>query len=100
MRRWMIVLLVVPLLLSGAPSRAQSVVATAASVITFERGEPASLWWDTATDTLFIADNEDNQIWSWTDRDGLRKAAVTPDATHAARAGSVGQIARLRDGRL
>jgi len=96
MRRLMI-LLWAALLLSAVGGGAQAPVA---SVIPFSAGEPASLWWDAGTSTLFIADNEQNQIWSWTDAGGLRKAAVTPDANGSTPAASVGQIVRLADGRL
>lgn len=86
------------LLLCGAAGHAQT--PAAANVIPFTQGEPASLWWDAASATLFIADNEENQIWSWSDAGGLRKAATTPDTTGATPAASVGQIVRLDDGRL
>lgn len=85
-----------------APS-AQSAAAVAsapAAVIPFDQGEPASLWWDAPSSTLFIADNEHNQVWSWTDQTGLRKLAATPDSTGSDRAASVGQIVRIPDGRL
>ncbi len=87
-------------LLWTAGGQAQTAVATAADVIPFVEGEPASLWWDSAASTLFIADNENNQVWSWTDADGLRKVATTPDSSGSERAASVGQIVRLADGRL
>ena len=65
-------------------------------------GQPASVWWDDATQTLFIADDDNNQIWTWTDATGLSKAATTPDSNGELDAGAtlVGQIVRLGDGTI
>jgi sugar lactone lactonase YvrE len=58
------------------------------------------LWWDVATSTLFIADNLNNQVWTWTDSAGLAKYATTAATPGELDAGatSVGQLVRQSDG--
>jgi sugar lactone lactonase YvrE len=77
-------------------------LAAAATSIPFEEGEPASVLWDAATHTLVIADNERNQLWTWSDAGGLKKLATLPDPLDAAAAKAtlVGQAVRLTDGTL
>lgn len=68
--------------------------------IPMAEGQPASVWWDVATSTLYIADNQNNQVWIWTDSAGLAKygtTAATPEEVDAG-ATSVGQIVRQSDG--
>lgn len=98
--RHLISLIVAAGLWAALPLAPSAQSAASAAVIPFDQGEPASLWWDAPSSTLFIADNEHNQVWSWTDQDGLRKLATTPDSTESDRAASVGQIVRVPDGRL
>ncbi len=72
------------------------------STIVFEHGEPASLHWESTEGTLYIADNENHRIWTWTDAGGLRLAATLPDPDRSleAKATLVGGIVRLGDGTL
>lgn len=65
-------------------------------------GDPISLFWDEATSVLFIADNRNDQIWSWTDADGFKKLVKVPNDPAATDAGrtNLGQIVKLPDGRL
>jgi DNA-binding beta-propeller fold protein YncE len=65
-------------------------------------GAPASVLWDDDTSTLYIADNRNNQLWSWDDRTGFSKLAILPDDPAATAKGqtNLGQIARLPDGTL
>lgn len=65
-------------------------------------GDPISAVWDDAKKTLFIADNRNNQIWSWTDADGFKKVATVLDDPAADDAGrtNLGQIVELDDGTL
>jgi sugar lactone lactonase YvrE len=85
-----------------APASASSAAASTSNVIPFEDGEPASVTWDAATHALYIADSTHNQVWRWTDTDGLTKFASLADPLNADAAGAtlVGQIVRLSDGSL
>ncbi len=68
--------------------------------IPMTEGQPASLWWDEATSTLYIADNQNNQVWTWTDSAGLSKYEATEPTAGELDAGAtlVGQLVRQRDG--
>jgi sugar lactone lactonase YvrE len=70
--------------------------------IAFPEGEPASLAWNAKSETLFVADNQNNQVWSWTESRGLERFATTADPKDAkgSMATNVGQIVQLADGRL
>lgn len=70
--------------------------------IPFPEGEPASLAWNTSSETLFIADNQNNQVWRWREATGLERLATTsdPNGALAAMATNVGQIVQLPDGTL
>ncbi len=65
-------------------------------------GDPLSMVWDDATSILYIADNRNNQIWSWTDAAGFAKLAKVPADPVADDAGrtNLGQIVKLPDGTL
>lgn len=81
-----------------AGSKQPSVLLT----IPFPEGEPAALAWNAKSETLYIADNQNNQVWSWTEQGGLARFATTADPKDAksAMATNVGQIVQLADGRL
>ncbi|MGE3513075.1 MAG: SMP-30/gluconolactonase/LRE family protein, partial [Vicinamibacterales bacterium] len=66
----------------------------------FDEREPTPVHSEPTNGTLYIADNENNQVWSWTEAAGLRKAWTLPDpdGALAAKATLVGQIVRLADG--
>lgn len=91
-----------PLRASSQPSPTAHAPARVLATVPFEEGEPASVFWEPSNSTLYIADNENNQLWSWSDRDGLRKLATLPDPLGALAAKSplVGQVVRLPDGTL
>lgn len=65
-------------------------------------GDPISLLWHDATSTLYLADNRNNQIWTWTDADGFAKYATVPNDPAATDAGqtNLGQLVRLDDGTI
>jgi sugar lactone lactonase YvrE len=86
----------------GATADAGNDAVAAPGFIPFPTGSPASTIWDDKTQTLLIADNQGNQIWKWTDNDGLSKVATTPDPGGELDAGAtlVGQIVALADGTL
>jgi hypothetical protein len=87
---------------AASPNRPASTEAGATSFIPFDDGKPASLVWSARSESLFVADNENNQIWRWTDGQGLVRAATTADPVGAAKAQGalVGQIQELSDGTL
>ncbi|HEX7665929.1 MAG TPA: hypothetical protein VF407_15485, partial [Polyangiaceae bacterium] len=59
-------------------------------------GDPNGLWWDDASQTLFIADDDNNRLLKYTDADGITKVADFPAASPSG--AGLGQIARLADG--
>ena len=61
-------------------------------------GDPNGLCWDTASSTLFIADDNGNRLLRWTDRDGFGAPLALPDI--APDLVGLGQVIRLRDGTL
>jgi sugar lactone lactonase YvrE len=61
-------------------------------------GDPNGLWWDSIAQTLFIADDDGNQILKWTDADGLSIAGKLPQAS--ADGPGLGQPVRIADGSL
>lgn len=79
-----------------------SALAAVELTIPFPEGEPASLMWKSDEKTLYVGDNENNQVWTWTYAGGLVRLATTADPADAKSAGAtnVGQIAQLPDGRL
>lgn len=65
-------------------------------------GDPISMLWDDAKSVVYIADNKNNQIWSWTDAGGFAKLAkvlADPVADDAGRT-NLGQIVKLSNGTL
>jgi sugar lactone lactonase YvrE len=42
-------------------------------------GSPDAIYWDDAKQTLYIVDDTKNQVWTYTDKDGLQKLATVPD---------------------
>jgi hypothetical protein len=65
-------------------------------------GDPISMYWDDAKAMLFIADNKNNQLWSWTDAAGFAKLVKIKDDPIADDGGrtNLGQIVELADGTL
>ncbi len=70
--------------------------------IPMTEGQPASVFWDNATQALYISDNQNNQVWRWTDTGGLEKYVTTPGTPDEIDAGAtlVGQIVRQSDGTI
>jgi sugar lactone lactonase YvrE len=68
--------------------------------VAMTEGQPASLWWEPSNSTLYIADNQNNQIWTWTEAAGLAKYATTAPTAGEIDAGAtlVGQLVRQSDG--
>jgi hypothetical protein len=68
--------------------------------IAMTEGQPASLWWEASNSTLYIADNQNNQVWSWTEAAGLAKYGTTAATAGEIDAGAtlVGQLVRQSDG--
>lgn len=65
-------------------------------------GDPISMLWNDAKQILYIADNKNNEIWSWTDAAGfkkLTKVVADPVADDAGRT-NLGQIVQLANGTL
>lgn len=61
-------------------------------------GDPNGLWWDSATSTLFIADDNGNRILRWQDGAGFLSPVALP--TISPELAGLGQVLRLRDGTL
>lgn len=59
-------------------------------------GDPNGLWWDDATQTLFIADDDNDRILKYTDKEGITKVADLPAASP--NGAGLGQLARTADG--
>ncbi|MEI9949068.1 MAG: SMP-30/gluconolactonase/LRE family protein [Pseudomonadota bacterium] len=70
--------------------------------ISFASGSPASTFWSERDQALYVADNDNNQIWKWTDKSGLAALATTadPGGQVDASATLVGQIIELENGTL
>jgi len=68
--------------------------------IAMAAGQPASLWWEASNATLYIADNQNNQVWTWTEAAGLAKYGTTAATPGEIDAGAtlVGQLVRQSDG--
>ncbi|MEO8877342.1 MAG: hypothetical protein ABI461_17235, partial [Polyangiaceae bacterium] len=60
-------------------------------------GDANGLLWDDASQTLFIADNDNNRILQYTDAAGISKVADLPPTT-ASQGPGLGQLARTSDG--
>jgi len=56
------------------------------------------LWWDEATDTLYLADDENNRVLAWTDSGGSRLVANLPAQTQSDP--GLGQVIKTADGKL
>lgn len=46
-------------------------------------GYPNGLWWDEASGTLFVADDRNNRVLTWTDADGFSVLGDLPEAASA-----------------
>lgn len=61
-------------------------------------GDPNGLWWDDASQTLYVADDDGNRILSWSDEVGFK---LVKNLTEAPEAGAgLGQLVRTQDGAL
>lgn len=59
-------------------------------------GDPNGLWWDDASSTLYIADDNGNRILTWRDGEGISKLGDLPAAP--ANGPGLGQLVRIADG--
>ena len=59
-------------------------------------GDPNGLWWDAASATLYLADNDNNRILSWTDAHGVQVAGTLSPAP--ANGPGLGQLVFTADG--
>jgi len=60
--------------------------------------DPNGLFWDAATATLYIADNDNNRVLQWTDADGLALVADLPGG--AQNSAGLGQVVKTKDGTI
>ncbi len=61
-------------------------------------GDPNGLWWDDASQTLYVADDSGNRLLRWTDDDGF---SLVENLTAAPEEGAgLGQLVRTNDGTL
>jgi hypothetical protein len=58
--------------------------------------DPNGLWWNAKTSTLYIADNENDRVMTWTDADGFKVLVDLPGPT----GNDLGGIIQLTDGTL
>jgi hypothetical protein len=63
-----------------------------------DSADPNGLWWDEATDTLYIADDGNNRILSWTDSAGITLVSGLPAAPQ--NGPGLGQVVKTADGTL
>jgi DNA-binding beta-propeller fold protein YncE len=61
-------------------------------------GDPNGLWWDSATATLYIADDNNNRILQWTDGGGIALVAELPNAPP--NGAGLGQLVKTKDGKI
>lgn len=61
-------------------------------------GDPNGLFWDAATETLYIADDQNHRILKYRDGEGISVAATLPDAPPDST--NLGEVVRLKDGTL
>jgi sugar lactone lactonase YvrE len=65
-------------------------------------GSPDAIYWDDAKQTLYVVDDENNQVWTYTDQQGLQKLAQVPDNAALDDAGhtKLNGVTELADGTL
>lgn len=61
-------------------------------------GDPNGLWWDEATATLLVSDDDGNRVLGWTDADGFGLVHELPAAPPEG--AGLGQLVRTADGTL
>ena len=61
-------------------------------------GDPNGLFWDAASQTLYIADDQNNRVLKWTDAEGVTLAAQLPPAP--GNGPGLGDLVRMPDGTL
>jgi sugar lactone lactonase YvrE len=64
--------------------------------IAIANADPNGIFWDAATSTLYIADNLNDAVITWTDQGGFKKLVSLPGPT----GNEVGGIVQLSDGTL
>jgi hypothetical protein len=65
-------------------------------------GSPDAIYWDNTKKILYIVDDENNQVWTWTDAAGFVKYATVPDNPALDDAGrtKLNGVTELADGTL
>jgi sugar lactone lactonase YvrE len=65
-------------------------------------GSPDAIYWDNTNQVLYIVDDLNNQVWSYTDKNGFQKYAQVPDNPELDEAGKtkLNGITELADGTL
>jgi hypothetical protein len=61
-------------------------------------GDPEGLWWDAPTSTLYVADQENNQLLTWTDAKGFQVLGTLPGG--AQNGEDLGQVVLTQQGYL
>lgn len=61
-------------------------------------GDANGLWWDAASSTLYIADDNGNRVLAWTEGAGTRLVAELPSPSPDG--AGLGQLVKLPDGRI
>jgi len=64
--------------------------------IPIPNADPNGIFWDSTTSTLYVADNENDAVLTWTDTGGFKPYVTLPGPT----GNEVGGIVRLSDGTL
>jgi len=84
-----------------APQSSAADAAVTTDFISLADSSPEATFWDSKKSLLYIADNKDNQIWSWTQSAGLTSLAKLPlpeGESSLPDNVSLGQAAVLEDG--
>jgi hypothetical protein len=61
-------------------------------------GDPEGLWWDAPSSTLYIADQENNQVLTWTDAKGIQTLGALPGGVQSGQ--DLGQLVLTPQGFL
>jgi sugar lactone lactonase YvrE len=82
---------------SGGAGGAAAMVDRGPTAIPLD-GDPNGLWWDAATATLYIADDNNNRILKWTDGGGVSLVGTLPTAPQDGP--GLGQLVKTKDGTI
>ncbi|MET0386361.1 MAG: hypothetical protein ABW321_10405 [Polyangiales bacterium] len=88
---------------SGDDDEAASEPGKVTAFIGMENGAPETTLWDAEHSQLYVVDNTENRIWTWTEKNGLAQVASlpAPDSSEELPGNvTLGQAALLKDGTL